>query len=133
MRRHSPALAECNIGKGALVPESEQAREAAAKSREDTVAVALGYKPERDSAPTVLASGRGPIAEQILEVARARGIHVQEDADLVQLLRVLELGSEIPVAAFAAVAEILIYMYRANGGSPISPHRNDASTAERGS
>ncbi len=113
------------------MPDTKQARETAAAPQNEPVAVALGYKPESDSAPKVLASGRGPIAEQILEVARARGILVREDADLVQLLRVIELGSEIPVAAFAAVAEILIYMYRANGGFPHSPSENDASTAER--
>ncbi len=126
-----------------MVPDNNQAEETVATSRKDTVAVALAYKPESDSAPKVLASGRGPIAEQILEVARARGILVREDADLVQLLRVIELGAEIPVAAFAAVAEILIYMYRANGGfpnspsepnsptKPDSPTNNDASMAER--
>lgn len=96
----------------------------------ETVAVALAYKPESDSAPKILASGRGGIAEQILEVARARDIHVREDADLVQLLRVVEIGSEIPVAAFAAVAEILVYMYRANGGATHSPNENDPTTAE---
>lgn len=113
------------------MPDTNKARETAPPLAKETVAVALAYKPECDSAPKVLASGRGSIAEHILEVARARDIHVREDADLVQLLRVVEIGSEIPVAAFAAVAEILVYMYRVNGGSPQSPNQNDASTAER--
>lgn len=113
------------------MPDDNKVRETAAAANKDTVAVALAYEPESDGAPKVLASGQGGIAEQILEVARARDIHVREDADLVQLLRLVEIGSEIPVAAFAAVAEILVYMYRANGGAPHSPRVPDASSPER--
>jgi flagellar biosynthesis protein len=40
---------------------------------------------------------------------------VRQDADLAELLAVLELDQEIPVEAFTAVAEILSYVYRANG------------------
>ena len=115
------------------MPDTRQDRKTAAPPAKETLAVALAYKPESDNAPTVLASGRGGIAEQILEVARARDIHVREDADLVQLLRVLEVGSEIPVAAFAAVAEILVYLYRANGALPDSSNNPVASTPERAS
>ena len=82
---------------------------------EGPVAVALAYQPKRESAPKIVASGRGFIAEQILEVARAHEVHVREDADLVQLLEAIELGSEIPLEAFVAVAEIFTYVYRANG------------------
>ncbi|MCH7861928.1 MAG: hypothetical protein IH998_09615, partial [Proteobacteria bacterium] len=39
---------------------------------------------------------------------------VREDADLAEILQAMEIDSEIPVAAFAAVAEILAYVYRAN-------------------
>ncbi len=117
------------------MPDTPKVRETAdnpstGNPSKDTVAVALAYKPESDGAPKVLATGRGAIAEQILEVARARNIHVREDADLVQLLRFMDVGSEIPVAAFAAVAEILVYLYRTNGGSPHSSHETNALTAE---
>ena len=81
------------------------------------VAVALGYAPEAEHAPRVLAAGRGAIAEQILNVAFAQGIKVREDADLVQLLAAVDVDSEIPLEAFAAVAEILVYVYRANGAA----------------
>ena len=79
------------------------------------IAVALGYEPESEFAPTVLATGRGAVAEQILQIAFAHGVKVREDADLAELLSVLGLESEIPIEAFAAVAEILAYVYRANG------------------
>jgi flagellar biosynthesis protein len=78
------------------------------------VAIALGYAPEAEDAPRVLAGGRGAVAEQILNIAFAQGIRVREDADLAQLLSALDIDSEIPVKAFAAVAEILAYVYRAN-------------------
>jgi len=78
------------------------------------IAVALHYDRQRDNAPRVVASGRGAIAERILELAFAHGITVREDADLAEILAAVEVGQQIPVAAFAAVAEILFYIYRAN-------------------
>lgn len=88
------------------------------KTRDETVAVALGYEADVDSAPKVLAGGHGSVAEQILEIAFANGVKVREDADLAELLSSIDLDSEIPPEAFAAVAEILIYVYRANGNWP---------------
>ncbi|MCF8479620.1 MAG: EscU/YscU/HrcU family type III secretion system export apparatus switch protein, partial [Rhodospirillum sp.] len=83
---------------------------------EQTVAVALDYDPTSPlSAPRVVASGRGAVAEQILELAFAHGVKVRQDADLVQILSAVDMDSEIPLEAFAAVAEILAYVYRANG------------------
>lgn len=84
----------------------------------DAVAVALKYEAGGDKAPQVVAGGRGAIAEQILEIAFQQGIKVREDADLAQLLNTIDIDNEIPSEAFAAVAEILIYVYRANGGLP---------------
>ena len=81
------------------------------------VAVALQYELGQDNAPRVVAGGRGTIAEQILQIAFAQGIKVREDPDLAELLSVIDVDSEIPTEAFAAVAEILIYVYRANGTS----------------
>lgn len=78
------------------------------------VAVALRYEPQDKAAPRVVASGRGAVAERILELAFAHGIKVREDADLAEILSVVEIGEQIPVAAFAAVAEILFYILRAN-------------------
>lgn len=115
------------------MPDTHKDRDTATPPPTETVAVALAYNPESDNAPRILATGRGGIAEQILEVARARGIQVREDADLAEVLRVVELGSEIPVAAFAAVAEILIYLYRANGESSGAVTKTDAATAEQAS
>jgi flagellar biosynthesis protein len=79
------------------------------------LAVALRYALNVDEAPKVVAKGEGPMAERIVALAREHGVSVREDADLVRLLSSIELDSPIPVEAFAAVAEILSYIYRAKG------------------
>ncbi len=94
---------------------SQSDGESIGKGGKDTVAVALGYQPDSEFAPKVVAGGRGAIAEQILQIAFANDIKVREDSDLAQLLSAIDIDSEIPVEAFAAVAEILVYVYRANG------------------
>ncbi len=77
-------------------------------------AVALEYVKGKDAAPRVTASGKGAIAEQILNIAFANGIKVREDSELVEILSLLEIDSVIPVEVFGTVAEILSYVYRAN-------------------
>ena len=84
-------------------------------------AVALRYDrspPAPDAAPRVVAKGRGALAERILELAREHGLPVREDPDLVQLLSACELGDEIPVEVYQAVAELLTWLYgiQAAGG-----------------
>lgn len=82
-------------------------------------AVALNYDPvDANAAPSVVASGQGWLAERILEVARDHGIAIREDADLAEILTAVDIGDEIPVEAFVAVAEILRYIYAANGTKP---------------
>tara|TARA_B100000513_G_C11815090_1_gene156955 strand:+ start:133 stop:540 length:408 start_codon:yes stop_codon:yes gene_type:complete len=85
----------------------------------DAIAVALAESTVPGKAPTVVAGGRGRVAEQILQLAFANGVKVREDADLAQLLTTIDMEEEIPVEAFAAVAEILIYLYRANGADDL--------------
>lgn len=78
------------------------------------LAVALRYEPGDDAAPRVTAAGRGRIAQAILDLAFASGIKVREDKDLAEMLHAVEIGERIPLAAFAAVAEILARLYAAN-------------------
>ena len=61
--------------------------------------------------PRVVASGRGAVAEQILQIAFERGVKVRTDSDLAEILAAVEVDSEIPLAALAGVAEILRYLY----------------------
>jgi flagellar biosynthesis protein len=82
-------------------------------------AVALSYRPDQgDEAPRVVASGRGELARQILDLAFASGVKVREDADLVEILAAVDLDSPVPLEALMAVAEILTYVYMANGRMP---------------
>jgi len=67
--------------------------------------------------PRVVASGRGAVAEQILQIAFERGVKVRTDSDLAEILAAVEVDSEIPLAALAGVAEILRYLYRTDAGA----------------
>ena len=77
-------------------------------------AVAISYEKSSNAAPIVTASGKGAIAEQIIQIAFANGIKVREDSDLVEILEKVDIDTPIPLEAFAAVAEILAYVYKAN-------------------
>lgn len=72
---------------------------------------------QNGSRPRIVAKGEGGVAEQILQVAWANDVKVREDADLVEVLAAIDVESEIPIEAFAAVAEILSYVYRANAAA----------------
>ncbi|MDR2136990.1 MAG: EscU/YscU/HrcU family type III secretion system export apparatus switch protein [Synergistaceae bacterium] len=78
-------------------------------------AAALKYD-ERDAAPVVTAKGEGFVAQRILEIAQAADIPIVEDAALVSALLSLELGQEIPVELYEAVARILSWIYRLEKG-----------------
>jgi flagellar biosynthesis protein len=94
------------------------------------IAVAIEDRPGDKAAPRVVASGRGALAEQILQIAFDRGVKVRHDADLAEILATIEVESEIPLEALAAVAEILSYVYRTQSNVPpakVAPARG-AST-----
>ena len=82
------------------------------------VAVALTHDRGGAQLPRITATGRGQVAEQILELAFAAGVKVRQDADLAEILAAIDIDSEIPIEAIAAVAEILAHVYRANGERP---------------
>ena len=78
-------------------------------------AVALKDRTKDGEAPQITAAGRGKIAEKILQLAFENDIKVREDSDLAKMLATIEIDSPIPSEAFMAVAEILSYVYKANG------------------
>lgn len=94
-------------------------------------AVALAREPECTARPRVVAAGRGAVAEQILQVAFANDVRVREDADLVEVLSAVDIDAEIPIEAMAAVAEILAYVYRANGIAPLPDSHSPPEEAAR--
>lgn len=78
-------------------------------------AVALIYDTKSSGrAPRVAASGKGIVAEKIIETAREAGIHIHEDPNLIELLAKVPVGEEIPVELYQTVAEVLAFVYRVN-------------------
>ena len=76
------------------------------------VAVALQYELGTDAAPRVTAKGKGDVAEKIIEVAQASGVHVEHNEPLAQSLSQLELDQQIPKELYRAVAEVIGFILR---------------------
>ena len=75
------------------------------------VAVALSYEPGEE-APKVIATGRGVLADKILDKAKESDVPVYEDAKLAKTLSKLELGDMIPPELYGVVAEVLVFVDR---------------------
>ncbi|MDD6796901.1 MAG: EscU/YscU/HrcU family type III secretion system export apparatus switch protein [Bacteroides sp.] len=73
------------------------------------VAVALSYEPG-EQAPKIIASGRGIIAEQIIEKSKESNVPVYQDNKLANTLSKLEIGDMIPPELYGVVAEILVFV-----------------------
>lgn len=73
-------------------------------------AVALAYA-AGSNAPTVVAKGRGLVAEQIIARAKDAGVFVHESKELVSLLMDIDLDGQIPPALYRAIAELLAWLY----------------------
>lgn len=72
-------------------------------------AIALEYDPD-DAAPRVIASGRGALAEKIIEKAKEENVPVHQDGKLADTLSRLEIGDMIPPELYEVVAEILVFV-----------------------
>ena len=92
-----------------------------AKSDNDALksAVALAYG-QGDTAPRVVAKGRGQLAQRIIERAREHGVYVHESPELVSLLLQIDLDQRIPAQLYVVVAELLAWIYRLESGQPVS-------------
>jgi len=75
-------------------------------------AVAIRYDIDKDKAPLILATGKGPVAEEILRIADENKIPLYEDPELSKLLSKLELDSQIPPEMYTLVAEVLFFVYK---------------------
>ena len=82
-------------------------------------AVALAYQ-AGNRAPKVIASGKGLIAEQIIELAQEHGVYVHESREMVALLMDVELDQEIPPRLYQIVAELLSWLYKIEAAQPPS-------------
>ena len=87
-------------------------------------AVALAYQ-DGQSAPIVVAKGRGLIAETIIARAQESGVYVHESPELVALLMQVDLDQHIPPQLYVAIAELLAWLYRLeSSGGEIPPLRS---------
>lgn len=85
-----------------------------ASDEERSLAVALAYAPG-NSAPRVVAKGRGLIADEIVLRAREHGVFVHESPELVTLLMQVDLDAAIPPQLYVVIAELLVWLYRLEG------------------
>ncbi|OGB88814.1 hypothetical protein A2625_02075 [candidate division WOR-1 bacterium RIFCSPHIGHO2_01_FULL_53_15] len=91
--------------------EIEEVKEKTTPTERKT-AVALRYDIDRDKAPLILATGRGPVADEILRIAEENKIPLYEDPELSKLLAKIELDTEIPPELYTLVAEVLFFVYK---------------------
>lgn len=79
------------------------------KAREMKTAVALSYD-SGDRAPKILATGKGHLAEKIIEKAKEEDVPLFRDDKLASTLSKLEIGDMIPPELYEVVAEILVFV-----------------------
>ena len=72
-------------------------------------AIALAYQ-KGEQAPKVVASGKGQIAEKIIDIAEEKNVPIHKDEKLADSLSTLEIGEYIPPELYEVVAEILVYV-----------------------
>lgn len=72
-------------------------------------AVALAYE-QGDVAPKILATGKGELAERIIEKGKEENVPLYKDNKLANTLSKLEIGDTIPPELYDVVAEILVFV-----------------------
>lgn len=86
------------------------------------LAIAIQYDPETMAAPVVVAKGAGVLAQRIRRLALENNIPVVERKPLAQLLyKEVEVNRPIPDQSYAAVAEVLAYVYQLKGKKMPTP------------
>ncbi|MBT5855596.1 hypothetical protein HOH87_03055 [bacterium] len=82
------------------------------EDRKKLQAIAVRYDTKKDRAPKIIATGKGLIAEGILQIAEENNVPLLEDSGLAEVLSKLDIESEIPPDLYAIVAEILAFIYQ---------------------
>jgi flagellar biosynthesis protein len=91
-------------------------------------AVALAYA-AGSGAPTVVAKGRGLVADQIIARAKEAGVFVHESKELVALLMDIDLDGQIPPALYRAIAELLAWLYHIESAQQLGGPHSKPTTA----
>ncbi len=94
--------------------------EAASDAGPPRMAAALRYE-GGNSTPTVIAKGRGALADAIVRRAEEHGVAVHVSNNLAAMLMQVEIDRAIPPQLFQAVAQLLAWLYQLEGRMPPSP------------
>lgn len=81
-----------------------------AYEKEKKTAVALEYTAWVSRLPKVIASGRGYLADKIIDVAKEENVPIHKDEKLARSLSVLDIGEYIPQELYSIVAEVLVFV-----------------------
>lgn len=80
------------------------------------LAIALQYDPETMPAPIVIAKGAGALAQRIRRLALENNIPIVERKELAQVLyKMVDINQQVPAEQYAAVAEVVRYVYQLKG------------------
>lgn len=89
--------------------DKDKLQQNSTSNQKPRTAVAISYEPDED-APKVIASGRGYLADKIIERAKEADIPLHKDEKLADTLSKLEIGDMIPPELYEVVAEILVFV-----------------------
>ncbi|PWM80203.1 MAG: hypothetical protein DBY31_08510 [Succinivibrio sp.] len=91
-----------------------------------SAAVAISYNEEKKS-PFVSALGYESRAQAIIDMAKELGVYVHKDPVLLNELKALKEGEQVPEQLFQIIAEILAFSYLLQGKTPESYVRADGT------
>lgn len=80
--------------------------------------IALKWNREHDDAPRLIAAGKGPFADRIIQLALDAGIPVLEDPVLAGIMADSPVGSEIPPELYQLAAEVYIFLMELDQSQP---------------
>jgi flagellar biosynthesis protein len=81
------------------------------KTSKRNSAIALKYRVGLDSAPRLVAKGKGLIADKIVEIAKRHHVPIHFDPQLTEALSYVSIHEIIPEHLYAVVAEVLAWVY----------------------
>ena len=105
--------------------EAQEATDSSDEQRPLATHKAVALHWDREHAPRITATGSGLTAREILRIADEHGIPLQQDPALTEALAQIPLGEEIPPALYAAVAEVLAFVFTLAGIDPRQDHRTE--------
>lgn len=100
---------------------SESEKKTAERTTDAGTRTAAALQYDGETAPKLIAKGRGELAEQIIALAEQHGVYLHEDAVLAQALQQLKLNQEIPRKLYIAIARVIAFAYYLQGKAPQQP------------